>query len=62
MGENVATKAAFHVLRADLDTLKSNLDALERRITAHLSGRFEALYQNLWATAIGIVAVTVTLG
>ena len=54
MGENVATKA-------NLDTLKSNLDALEQRMTAHIAGRFETLYRNLWAVAVGIVAVTVTL-
>ena len=54
MGENVATKA-------DLDTLKSSLDALEQRMTAHIAGRFETLYRNLWAIAVGIVAVTVTL-
>ena len=54
MGENVATKADFHALKADLD-------ALEQRMTAHLAGRFETLYRNLWAMAVGIVAVTVTL-
>ena len=54
MGANIATKA-------DLDTLKSNLDALEQRMTAYIAGRFETLYRNLWAMAVGIVAVTVTL-
>lgn len=54
MGENVATKADMHALKADLQ-------ALEQRMTAHIAGRFEALYRNLWATAVGIVAVTVAL-
>ena len=54
MGENVATKA-------DLHALKTDLDALEQRMTAHLAGRFETLYRNLRAMAVGIVAVTVTL-
>ena len=54
MGENVATKA-------NLDTLKSNPGALEQRMTALIASRFETLYRNLWAMAVGIVAVTVTL-
>lgn len=47
LSENVATTA--------------DLDALEQRMTAHIAGRFETLYRNLWAMAVGIVAVTVTL-
>ena len=54
MDENVATKADLHALKADLQ-------ALEQRMTVHIAGRFEALYRNLWAMAVGIVAVTVTL-
>ena len=54
MGENVATKT-------DIQALKADMQALEQRMTAHIAGRFETLYRNLWAMAVGIVAVTVTL-
>ena len=72
MGENVATKTDIQALKADLDALEQRMTAriatttaeiqtLEQRMTAHIAGRFETLYRNLWAMAVGIVAVTVTL-
>jgi len=61
MGENVATKADIQALKADLAATKADIQALEQRMTAHIAGRFEVLYRNLWAMAVGIVAVTVAL-
>lgn len=51
MGENVATKA-------DLDALKTALEAAFKADLAALEARF---YRHLWIMAAGIVSVTVTL-
>ena len=61
MGENVATKTDIQALKADIAATKADIQALEQRMMAHIAGRFETLYRNLWAMAVGIVAVTVTL-
>ncbi len=50
VGGNVATKA-------DIQTLKADLQALELRITH----KFEALYKHLWAMSAGIVTAVVAV-
>ncbi len=65
MDENVATTADIQALEqrmmAHIAATTAEIQALEQRMTAHIAGRFETLYRNLWAMAVGIVAVTVTL-